>query len=54
MLNKIKLYKKEIITIIIILMIPFIEPLVEIILRVILNYGRYVGTIASNIGKGMC
>ena len=54
MLEKVKQNKRKIITITIILLIPILEPLVEIIVRIILNYGRYVGTIASNLEKGIC
>ena len=53
MLKRIK--KKEMIyAIIIILLLPFIIPIIEIVLNCILNLGRIIGTNLRYVEEGIC
>ena len=47
-------YKKQICIIVLILLIPFIVPVLSVIIDIILNVGRYFGTLARYISMGVC
>lgn len=54
MLKGIKQNKKLILTITLLLFIPIIMPIIEIILRCLLNLGRLVGTNMRFVDQGIC
>lgn len=54
MLNLLKKNEKVIILITLVLLLPFILPLIEIIFKVILNLGRIIGTNMRYVEQGIC
>ncbi|MGE5456199.1 MAG: hypothetical protein ACM3O4_03755 [Ignavibacteriales bacterium] len=51
-LDYIKKNKKNIITITVIMLTPFILPLLTTLIEIIYHYGTYVGTFARSISTG--
>ena len=49
-----KKYKQLIITILIIIFIPFILPIIEILFKMIITLGRYIGMNIRFIEEGIC
>ncbi len=54
MLNILIKNKKIIISIIIILLIPIIMPLIEVLFKIVITFGRYIGTNIRLIEEGIC
>lgn len=48
-------YKLELMVILVLLLIPFIEPIFEVLVDCIFTIGRYIGTWIRNVSVGkMC
>lgn len=49
-----KKHKKLFITLFIILLLPFILPILEVFIKILLTFGRYIGTNMRFIEEGIC
>lgn len=47
-----KKYKIEIYIIVVLLLVPFLEPIFEVIVECLFNVGRYIGTWIRGISEG--
>jgi len=54
MLNKIYRYKKAILYLSLIILIPIIIPILDTLIHIIVTFGRYIGTTIRNFIDGVC